>query len=245
MKPLLIALLAFPGPLIKAQSARFGAHHSPGPRSGYAEAPSRGISPAGNPVPSVGAGMINPFYPGATTHAQRLGAAVSGYPGYILGPPGRPHGQPVLPVYAVGAPGWYGGYYAAPPSPPNVTVVQAPPPVVIYNREYVPEQARPVMREYATGSDGSSERVRAYEAPIPSHPEPQAQDMPKESKEAAIYLIALKDGAVVTAVASWKEDGSLHYITPRHAHKKVGLTLVDLKLTERLNRERGLAPPVQ
>jgi len=188
--------------------------------------------------------MINPFYPGATTHAQRLGAAVSGYPGYILGPPGRPHGQPALPVYAVGAPGWYGGYYSAPANPPVLTVVQAPPPVIIYNREYVPDQARPVIREYDSQGQEVPERVKSYEAPVPSHPEPPSKVEPEAPEETRIYLIALADGAVVTAVAVWKEDGALHYITPRHVHKKVGLTLLDRKLTERLNRERGLATPI-
>ena len=58
--------------------------------------------------------------------------------------------------------------------------------------------------------------------------------------EDALYLIALKNESVVVARRHWLEGDTLHYVTPSDKHHEVKLAQVDLDLTARLNRERGL-----
>jgi len=190
----------------------------------------------------------NPFHRQPTSFAQRLGATVSGYPGYMYRPPSR--GQtggiwPVLIPYAV--PMYTGGYgyVPAPPAATNVTVVSppAPSPQVIINQYYTPDTARPLIRDYTQTPlpEPGSADLRSYQAPIPSHPEPErpAERGPAESK-ATIYLIAFKDHSIQAAYAYWVKDETLHYITVQGSHNKASLELVDREFSERLNRERNV-----
>ena len=117
----------------------------------------------------------NPFYRHPTTFAQRLGATVSGFPGYQIG--GRPYrgSRARAPIPYV-VPVYVGGYYAAlPPVQPAVTVVNPPqlsPPVII-NQYYTVDTARPVVRDIAGLPEPASGGLRSYQAPVPSHPEPE------------------------------------------------------------------------
>jgi hypothetical protein len=61
-----------------------------------------------------------------------------------------------------------------------------------------------------------------------------------EAAEPAHYYIALKDHHVYLAVAYWVEGDTLHYFLPGNTHNQVSLSLVDLDLTRRLNRESGV-----
>ena len=54
------------------------------------------------------------------------------------------------------------------------------------------------------------------------------------------HLIALEGGLIYLAGEHWLEGDTLHYITLSGAHNMATLDRVDLDLTLRLNRERGL-----
>lgn len=53
----------------------------------------------------------------------------------------------------------------------------------------------------------------------------------------ALFLIALNDHRVYTAVAYWVEGQTLHYITPERSHNQVSLPLVDRQMSSRLNAD--------
>lgn len=207
----------------------------------------RASAPPRNPAAVIPPGNINPFHPFASTHAQRLGAAVSGYPGFMLGlrdvERDLRRRQPPFLVWGAGIPGWWG----APAQQPNITIVNNIPaqPPIIPNPNYERQPARPTIQEFAPPPIPESERFKSFQAPIPSHAEgvPLREGGAGAQKGPVIYLIALKDSSIRSAVAFWREDGDLHYMTPKHAHHKVSLSLVDTALTERLNRERGVHLP--
>jgi hypothetical protein len=173
--------------------------------------------------------LVNPFgFP--STFAQRLGATISGFPGYP-GVRGRRRGFATtlavpVPVY-VGDP--YGYAYQEPQQQPNITIVMppaqpAPPPVTIH--QHFGEGAQPVIREY--GPEG--EEIRTYRAPTVNRPAPPDDDV--------MFLVPLKDHSVYSAKAYWVEGEMLHYITHQGRHNQVSLDLVDRELADRLNKGR-------
>jgi len=107
---------------------------------------------------------------------------------------------------------------------------QAAPPVVI-NQYFVPETARPVVREYATDANGG---IRVY------GPDASAAVETAPVNENPTYLIAFKDHTIYAALAYWLEDNTLHYVTNQNTHNQVSLDLVDRELSGRLNRERNV-----
>lgn len=101
---------------------------------------------------------------------------------------------------------------------PNVTVVYAPPaaaPATVYV-----ERAGSLRDEYG------QEIRRPRSAP---------------DSDSSIYLIAFRDRSIFAAVAYWAEGSTLHYVTQEHEHKQVPLGTVDRDLSDKLNRERGVA----
>jgi hypothetical protein len=138
--------------------------------------------------------------------------------------------------YAVGIPMY--AEPSGPPAPMYYPQQQAAPPVVI-NQYFVPETARPVVREYATDANGG---IRVY-GPDAS----AAVETAAPASENPTYLIAFKDHTIYAAVAYWLEDTTLHYVTNQNTHNQVSLDLVDRELSGRLNRERNvdfrLPPP--
>lgn len=185
------------------------------------------------------------------THAGRLGSTISGYPPYTgVGPGvGRPNRTVVVP-YAY--PVFYGGGYGVDPGygqqPPvnNVTVVvpQPPTPTVVINQNFGPEQAH--VRTSAN-EGGESSGIRVWES-SPSKPQVEksaTQPSPPERSMVAdekpnIFLIALKDSTLRSAIGYWVEDSTLQYVTPQGSVNHVSLDMVDRDLSERLNRERKL-----
>ena len=57
------------------------------------------------------------------------------------------------------------------------------------------------------------------------------------NEEQALFLIALNDHRVHTAVAYWVQGQTLHYITPERSHNQVSLPLVDRQMSSRLNAD--------
>jgi len=160
--------------------------------------------------------------PQVQNHGTGLAASVSGRP-MQLGAPGR-----VRPFFPIVTPMWYPPmqqqpiYWVQPQPQVPMTVVQQHAPVVMNNPNYVPDTAKPVMREYFAES-------KPYEL--------------AEAKKtaASVTLIAFKDGTLVQAVAYWYEGGTMHYVKPDHKVASAALTLVDKESSERFNRERGLS----
>ena len=72
-------------------------------------------------------------------------------------------------------------------------------------------------------------------------PDSASTQEPPPGAEPAFYLIALHSGNIYTSTEHWIETDALHYITRGGAHNLVSVDEVDMELTARLNRERGLA----
>jgi len=199
----------------------------------------------------------NILFPGGIpSHPQRLGATIQGYPthstGYPAGsPPDAGHrGRPLVVPY--GVPVFFGGGGYSYPYPyqqqaaPNVTVVipQQSTPSVIINHNYVADSARPEMRDYSKEDlpeAKPSSGMRVYEAPTSSSSpgENQARSRRAASDDRpTIYLIALSDSAVHSAIGYWIEGETLHYVTPQGSVNRVSLERLDKDLTMQLNRER-------
>lgn len=161
--------------------------------------------------------------PQVQNHGTGLAASVAGRP-MPLGAPGR--ARPFFPVIA---PMWYPPVQQQPfiwvqpqPQMPLTVVQQQHAPVVTTSPDYVPDTAKPKMREFFAES-------RPYEAAEAKKP------------TSSVTLIALKDGTLVQAVAYWYEGATLHYVKPDHKVASTPLTLVDKESSERFNRERGLS----
>jgi hypothetical protein len=104
---------------------------------------------------------------------------------------------------------------------PNVTMVYAPPaaaPTTVYV-----ERADPATRPR---DEYGQEIQRPRSAP---------------DADSSIYLIAFRDRSIFAAVAYWAEGGTLHYVTQEHEQKQAPLSSVDRDLSDKLNRERGVA----
>lgn len=148
--------------------------------------------------------------------------------------PARPH------AVLVGAiPGLWPYGYQEPPPQPVVTLYAPPPPVaVVINNSFSPQMGPPLVETSAPLFDTT---VKSYTAP-PSASELRrsARSSAKTENAAPIYLIAFKDGSLVSAYAYWIEDGNLHCVTTTNARKQAPLGDVDIDLTERLNHERGV-----
>jgi hypothetical protein len=77
-------------------------------------------------------------------------------------------------------------------------------------------------------------------APLPANPTWSANQVsprpePVEPEQPS-FFIALKDGWVYTASEYWVVDGTLHYIAAHGKHNQVSLSLVDRRITARLNQ---------
>lgn len=198
--------------------------------------PGTGIPQVGGHIPALGA-AVRGVYPAAPPMQQQRG-------------PGMRRAVPVaVPIYVGGYGYGYGyngygyDYSQQQQQQPNVTVVNAPQPspTVIINQNYAPDQAHPVMREYANGElPDPAGVVSSYQAPVPSHPNPPKPAASANDDTPTVYLIALKDGTVYSAYAYWLEADTLHYITTKHSHNRASLGLVDETLSAQLNRERSV-----
>ncbi|MEK7409097.1 MAG: hypothetical protein AAB225_28885 [Acidobacteriota bacterium] len=149
---------------------------------------------------------------------HRLGTTVSGWPSVD---PMQRRGTAWPVIYPVYVGGFYPYDQPAYQQPPNVTIIMPPqpqaqpvPPVTI-NQSFAPEPVR--------------SSIQTYQAPAPP---------PVPEPEGVIFLIALKDSSVYSAVAYWLEGDTLHYITPQGKHNQVSLDLVDRAVSEKLNQGR-------
>lgn len=211
--------------------------------------PSRGMQAPAGAYP-YGNILFPGGTPAASSHASRLGATVAGGSYTGVGPGGgvRPVGRPRTVVVPYAYPVFYGGnpYYGYDQQPTNVTVVvpQQPAPTVIINNSYVPETAKPALREYAPGELHESASVRVYEGGnAPGRPEPVAAQRSGRSimdEKPTIYLIAFTDGNIRQALGYWQRGDTFHYLTPDSTINHVSLDMVDRQRSIELNAERQL-----
>jgi len=168
-----------------------------------------------------------------TSFGGRLGANVRGAaPVAPMRGGGRQQGRPILVPYPIIAgPAYYG--YQEPQQP---MYVQAPvpqlqqPPVVIINQNYKPDTVNPQLRDY-TNADLPEPTLKIYE------------NKPKrviEDDKPTIYLIAMKEGSIMPALAFWVEGDTLNYITRESSHNRISLDRIDRDFSAKLNQERGL-----
>jgi hypothetical protein len=181
----------------------------------------------GPDFPAVGGALpiVNPFSSGVP-FAQRLGATVSGFPGYNGAPSGgfrggHRRGNGFYPImYPV-----FGSAYEPPDQSPSLAVLapppqQAPQPIII--NQYFGPESKPSVEDVESSS------VQSYAAPSSPRPAP--------AEDQALFFVALHDSSVYTAVAYWVEDGTLNYVTPQGRHNQVSLALVDRETTGKLNQ---------
>ena len=124
---------------------------------------------------------------------------------------GRGRGGFVPVPYAI--PIYVGWYPYPPPAQPNITIVMPPAPAA---GEAPPPSA-------------DSSPLQFYQAPRVSN---------TTEDQGVVFLIALKDGSVYSAVAYWAAGETLHYVTPQGKHNQVSLGLVDRGVSSKLNQGR-------
>jgi hypothetical protein len=71
-------------------------------------------------------------------------------------------------------------------------------------------------------------------------PEKDPANGPAESAESPVTLIALQGGLVYAVTEHWMLGNTVHFVTTQDEHYVVSLQEVDLDLSARLNRERGM-----
>jgi hypothetical protein len=111
-------------------------------------------------------------------------------------------------------------------------------PVVIINQHFKPDTVNPVVREYTSlpSPSGVAQDPNATVKVYESRTGPQQQ----ASEEPTIFLIAMKEGSIMPALAFWVEGDTLHYITRESSHNRISLDRIDRDFSVKLNKERGL-----
>jgi hypothetical protein len=167
-------------------------------------------------------GTYSPFSITDPSFGARLGATVSGF-GYPYSYGYGNYGGTAIIGYAVP---YTVPVYVPVPALPVVTTPVAPTQII-----YV-VQGEP---------DRGITTVAPQRDSVVTYVVPAREPAPAASATAqTLYLIAFKSHSIYTATEYWLEDDTLHYITSYGAHNQASLDQVDLELTTRLNRERGL-----
>ncbi len=197
---------------------------------------------------------------GVITDPGFAGALANSVQGTLNMRPGRYYGGPYVGGFAPWGGFYGGGYFTPPPQPPalmeqvNAPAVVLQPPAMIA----APVPDAPVVSVYSYPANPQTD----YSPPPQPSPAVASQNAAalnalSQSMEAAnalangrsasnagrpanegLFLIALKDQNIVTAIAYWTDRNELKYITPARQQKQVPLSEVDVKLSERLNNER-------
>jgi hypothetical protein len=197
---------------------------------------------------------------GNTSFGSALGATVRGVP--PPGPvPGRAPGYGrggygggrtvIVPYPVLAAPAYYPygyGYGYDQPvmvQPDAGYMQQQQPPVVIINQNYKPDTIAPVVREYNNlpqpgGAAAEQQQPQQQESTLKVYENRTGPRAALEEEKPTIFLIAMKEGNIMPALAFWVEGDTLHYITRESSHNKISLDRIDREFSVRLNKERGL-----
>lgn len=193
---------------------------------------------------------------GNTSFGSALGATVRGVPppGPVPGRPGYGRGgyggrTVIVPYPVLAAPAYYPYGYGYGYDQPVVVqpdagyIQQQQPPVVIINQNYKPEAITPVVREYNNlpqPGGAAAEQPQQQESTLKIYENRTGPRAVIEEEKPTIFLIAMKEGNIMPALAFWVEGDTLHYITRESSHNKISLDRIDREFSIRLNKERGL-----
>lgn len=191
---------------------------------------------------------------GNTSFGSALGATVRGVPppGPMVGRPGYGRGgygggrTVIVPYPVLAAPAYYPygyGYDQPVVMQPDVQYMpQQQPPVVIINQNYKPDTIAPVVREYNNlpQPGGEPPPQQQQDSTLKVYENRTGPRAAIEEDKPTIFLIAMKEGNIMPALAFWVEGDTLHYITRESSHNKISLDRVDREFSVRLNKERGL-----
>jgi hypothetical protein len=202
------------------------------------------VFPGGTPATTPGATrsfgtVVNPG--GGGPHLVVPGGVV---PSFARPSNGRP-GRRTTTVTTYAYPVYVGGGYSENPYAPEQAGAQQQQPNVTPNVTIVmpPQQVTPVIINVGPGGQYTTSTQRQpapYDAPEPQTADQLDQSAAAPAEEPAHYLIAFKDHTIYLAVAYWVDGDTLHYFTAGNTHNQVSISLLDRKLTERLNKESGM-----
>jgi hypothetical protein len=177
-------------------------------------------------------------------------AAVAGTPGAAMWNPGSPTTPPCC--FSPNTNGSWHKHSRDGNRGPEVLAVPFPVPVVTGSEgdpqpippgdeqmsQPLPDPRGPpitvVLQTATPALTGGSTASPVAEAPPRRRVEPVKREPPH-------VLIALNDGWVYAAVAYWVDKDTLHYVTTNGDHNQVSLSLVDRKISARLNRTSQMA----
>ncbi len=236
--------------LILLGSSLFAQRGAPPP---VTAAPFGNILTPGTPFPAQLGATVggNILHPGTPSFPQQLGNNVSGIipnqGGFVSPPlhrgqrPGRDRTIAVpyaYPVYF--GDGGYGYGYGQQQQQPPITVVmpQQQTPTVIINQSFPSDNGNAGMRDVSGSDAPDPSGMKIYRAPVPPQQPAGAPSSTTADDEATIYLVALKDNSIHSAIGYWVQDGTLHYVTPQGTVNRVTLDQVDRPLTDQLNKDR-------
>lgn len=83
-----------------------------------------------------------------------------------------------------------------------------------------------------------------YQAPPPANPQVREYTKPPNDQtdySPVMYLIALKNNAILAALTYWTDHGELYYVNLQHETKQVPLSSVDRELSQRLNQQQHVS----
>ena len=170
-----------------------------------------------------------------TSFAGALGANIRGVP-FQGAPQGGRSRAVYVPYFVNAGPAYYPyGYAEQPQQQMPQQVLQQQPPVVIINQNYKPDTVNPQLRDYSEADLPQAQPQRQTLKVYENKPRRAA-----EEDKPTIYLIAMKGGAVMPALAFWVEGDTLNYITRESSHNRISLDRVDKEFSAKLNQERGL-----
>ena len=213
---------------------------------------SAGIPPLGNSIPP-----LEPVGDGSRT-ARISGFGHRGHQGRHHFTPGLlPHFPVVFVPFGFGGHRGYGGYSThhivvvgqetATRSQTSYQKVPAQPPAPAPPLEPKLYEVRP-REPLPTGEPDSGESsaagapdgANAVAGDVDSIELIRGGEIAGRADPEGLYLIAFNNESIVVSRRHWLEGDTLHYVTPSEQHHQVKLADIDLGLTARLNRERGL-----
>jgi hypothetical protein len=130
--------------------------------------------------------------------------------------------------------------YYPPPIPQTLVVPSPSSPPVIFHQTIVTGangQTAPAQAEQTVTSFTAPPASTDFTSPRPA---PAAASLGSSYGPSNLYLIAFKGGSVESALAYWYEDGKVDFVSPDHTIHTVAVSQLDPKLSERINKERGV-----
>ena len=179
----------------------------------------------------------HPTIPGNITNtsfAGALGANVRGVMPSSQGPQGGRSRAVYVPYFVNAGPAYYPYGYAEQQQQPMLQQPQQPP-VVIINQNYKPDTVNPQVRDY---SEADLPQAQPQRQTLKVYENKTARVI--EDEKPTIYLIAMKEGSIMPALAFWVEGDTLNYITRESSHNRISLDRIDRSFSVKLNQERGL-----